>query len=92
MTREEFLNLIGDFSWNYGNKFFIETSFGNFTWSDPEYFGGTNQIRPFKGTCFDFIKIQGIPYLRDKGKKSILDFCGEDVELCFDLNDFSKEF
>lgn len=47
MTRDEVANLIGSFTWDFGNKFFIETEKGNFEWSDPDY-GGDNTIRDMK--------------------------------------------
>jgi len=44
MTRESFLNLVGEFTWDFGNKFYIETKIGNFVWStfDPDYNGNNS--------------------------------------------------
>lgn len=90
MDRKMFLEMDAEFSWNYGNEFFLETSIGNFTWSDPSYPGGTNEIRPFFGDLKKYLSTRNIPYLRDKGIHKISEYCGEDVELKFDLNDFKK--
>lgn len=78
MTKEEFMEEVGDFCWNYANKFFIETRFGNFIWSDPDYLGGDNTIEQFGGSYEDFVKLEKIPYCRDKGKHRIRDYCGEE--------------
>ena len=45
MTIQEVLNLGGYFTWDFGQKFFIETHKGNFIWSDPDY-SGDNSITP----------------------------------------------
>lgn len=76
------LDLIADFTWDYGKEFFLETSEGNFVWSDPDH-NGDNTINPFKGTYEDWLKENGIPYGRDKGKHKIRDFCGDNVKCTF---------
>lgn len=80
----DLLNEIGYFTWNFGNNFFIETSQGNFTWSDPDYPGGTNEIQKFYGTYRDWIKAENISYGRDKGTHKIRDYCGEAVKILLD--------
>jgi len=62
------------FTWSFGAEFFLETSEGNFVWSDPNY-GGTNEIRPFKGSYDQWCKRLGIPYGRDKGTHAVGGYC-----------------
>lgn len=76
IDRENIANLVGSFTWNFSNEFFIETQDGNFVWSDPDYMG-TGYISEYPGTYEQWIKKQGIPYGRDKGKHMIGSFCGD---------------
>lgn len=76
ITKENLLNLVGDFTWFWDSTFFIETSIGNFIWSDPNYLGGTNIMKPYNGTYKQFLKSLDIPYGRSKGKHIISDYCG----------------
>lgn len=78
MTKEEFGNLVGSFTWNYNCKFLIETSEGNFVWSDPDYPFGDNSVTSFKGTYEDWLKQEQIPCGRDKGKHIIKSYIGND--------------
>lgn len=74
ITNEDVLNLVGDFTYNFGHKFFIETSEGNFVWSDPSYGGDNTLCRvscDYKTWCKDI----GIPFGRDKGKHFLRDYC-----------------
>lgn len=76
------LDTIGGFTWDFGQKFHIETDVGNFEWSDPDY-GGDNSIKPtvpYK----DWLRKSHIPFGRCKGEHRIRDYCGEDVRLPFD--------
>ncbi len=75
MTREHLLGLYGEFTWDFGQKFFIQTSEGNFVWSDPDY-GGDNTIRPYNGTLQHFF---GEGFGRGKGVHTIASYCGEGV-------------
>lgn len=72
MTREYIANLWGDFLWDFGTNFLIETDSGNFIWSDPDY-GGDNTIRQFSGVIKDFLG--SAPFGRDKGSHIIGDYC-----------------
>lgn len=78
MTKEDILNLIGDFSWNYYSRFFIETENGNFVWNDPDY-SGDNTLTRTKLNHIQWCKSEGIPYSRSKGMHIIRDYCGEDI-------------
>jgi hypothetical protein len=73
MNKVEIGNLIGEFIWNFGSEFFIETDYGNFIWSDPDY-GGDNTIRKYRGSFSKYIKGG---FGRDKGRHKIFDFCGD---------------
>lgn len=75
---ETISELVGDFSWNFGKLFYIETSQGNFIWSDPNY-DGDNTIKQHNGTIDSFMKENSVPFLRDKGKHVIKIYCGKDV-------------
>jgi len=33
----EVFELFGEFTWSFGNEFFIETPMENYIWSDPSY-------------------------------------------------------
>jgi hypothetical protein len=72
-------DMFGQFTWNYGNRFFIETAEGNFVWSDPDYPGGNNTILPFQGDYEKWCRVENIPYGRDKGYHKIGDYCGKYV-------------
>lgn len=73
MTKEKLMNMVGEFTWNFGQQFFIETSEGNFIWNDPDY-NGDNTIRKYNGSLQDYF---GKSFGRDKGKHYIKDYCGE---------------
>ena len=79
MTREEFLELEGEFTWSFHDVFHIKTSTGCFEWSDPEY-GGNNTIIPTENLS-SWCKRQEIPFGRDKGIHKIKDYCGVDVSV-----------
>lgn len=83
MTKNELLNLVGQFYWAWGHKWFIETEKGNFVWSDPDYPGGTDEIVPFGGTLADFAEMFHVEYVRCKGPHLISTYCGN----TFKLND-----
>lgn len=62
----------GNFTWGWGCEYFIETEvLGNFEWSNPEYPGGTGEIKVFNGNYADWVEEMGIPYGRDKGTHKI---------------------
>ena len=78
MDKEKTLNLVGEFTWLWGQEFFIETSERNFIWRDPDY-GGDNSIRVYSGSFQDYLKEIGLDYGRSKGKHFIAGYCGENV-------------
>ena len=82
-TRDELLVMVGDFTWDFGQKFFIEVdkseSACNFVWSSPSY-QGDNSIVPFCGSYADWIKRSGSSFGRSKGMHIIENYCGSDVK------------
>ena len=76
MTKAKVGGLVGEFTWCFGQQFFIETVQGNFTWNDPEY-DGDGVIKPFNGSYKDWLKKMDIPFGRGKGKHIIKDYCGD---------------
>lgn len=70
------INGYGRFTWDFGNRFLIETDEGNFVWSDPDY-GGDNTIKPYYGDTRNFTS-EGFCG-RDKGYHIISMYCGDDV-------------
>jgi hypothetical protein len=75
---------IASFTWMFNHLFFLETAAGNFVWSDSSYPGGDDSIRPFDGTLREFCREIQTPFGRDKGKRFIGDFCGENVNILLD--------
>lgn len=73
------LETTGSFTWNYGNEFLIETKDGNYTWSDPSYHGGTNEIKRYTGDYKKWCEDNNIPFGRDKGSHMIKTYCGDKV-------------
>lgn len=79
MTKDEILQLDGNFTWMFGNEFFIETEKGNFIWSDPDYEGGTNTVTPTTMDYTEYVKASNVPFGRDKGVHNIERYCGPDI-------------
>lgn len=80
MTKDYLGGLMGEFTWDFGCHFFIETNEGNFVWSDPDY-NGDNSIIKFTGTVNDYMTDYGANpdmYGRDKGTHLISTYCGDD--------------
>jgi hypothetical protein len=68
-----------EFTYCWGHHFHLSGESGNFYWSDPDYPGGDNTIRPC-ASYDQFLDQIGIPFGRDKGFHAIRDYCGNDVE------------
>lgn len=75
MSEQEVRNLIGEFTWDFGNCFFIETMKGNFLYRSPSY-GGDGVVRRTSKTLDDYLSGN---HGRCKGTHFIADFCGEQV-------------
>lgn len=67
VTLEMLLSSEGLFSWAWNHKFFIETRFGNYIWSCPDYVGGDNTIRRYHGGLQKFLNDERIEFVREKG-------------------------
>lgn len=74
MSKQDILNLTGEFTWGFGSSFFIETENGNFEWEDPEY-GGNNTLKKVDYDYNQWIKLLNIPFGREKGTHIIKDYC-----------------
>ncbi len=72
------LETVAEFLWCWDHIFFLETSEGNFIWSDPNY-GGDNTIKPFNGTLNEYQEERDIGFVRQKGFHRIKEYCGEEV-------------
>lgn len=72
------IDTIANFVWSYAQEFFLETSEGNYVWSDPDY-GGDNTIKRFDGSYADWCKKKNIDFGRGKGQHKIGEYCGTEV-------------
>lgn len=82
ITVEDIKNTRGHFTWSFiGPKYFVETPYGNFIWSDPQYPDGDNMLVRYKKPFTDWIRELKIPYGRDKGSHVIREYCGDDVKV-----------
>ena len=75
LTCEELKDMVGEFSWNYGRRFFIQTAKGHFICEESDDNG--NEIRPFNGSFRQWIKWEAIPYSMDKGQHTVGEYCGD---------------
>lgn len=78
-NREELLGLTGEFLWDFGQYFLIQTERGNFVWSDPDY-SGDDTIRPFNGDYDAFLTTANVPFCRSKGTHVIANYVTEKTE------------
>lgn len=74
------LDTIGEFTWLWNHEYFIKTAEGNFIYSDPDMPGGDNTLRKTPFTLTEYLKIRHLMYGRDKGRHTIRDYCGKEVE------------
>lgn len=80
MNTEAILDEVGDFTWNFGSEFFVETSKGNFIWSDPDY-GGDNTLTRFVDTYRAYDSENNFRGGRSKGKHVIRSYCSDKVKV-----------
>ena len=73
------LDTVAEFTWDFGQEFFLETVQGNFIWSDPDY-NGDNTIRPYAGSYRDWCFGRNA-FGRAKGSHTIRGYCGENVKI-----------
>ncbi len=75
-VKNSLLNLYGEFTWDFGCHFFIETEIGNFVWSDPTY-NGDNTMVKFSGTLNEWLDDPKL-FGRSKGIRPIGGYCGDE--------------
>ena len=73
--KNHLLGCEGNFVWGFWREFYVETEEGNFIWSDPDY-GGDNSFRYTEKTYHEWI---GDAFGRDKGRHTILSYCGDQI-------------
>lgn len=78
LDREQLLDSVGDFTWDFGQQFFVETEHGNFIWSDPDY-NGDNSFTKYEGTYKDWMPLNSGRFGRSKGKHIIRSYCGDQI-------------
>lgn len=81
MNRELILNCVAHFTWMFDKNFFVETPYGNFVWSDPDY-GGDNTFKKFKASYEEFNDSYGKGHFgRDKGRHVVSSYCGNEIKI-----------
>lgn len=77
MNKQNVLELEGNFTWFWNDKFFIETTEGCFVWSDPSYYG-SNELMEYTGSFADYLNEIGESNdVRDMGGFNIKTYCGD---------------
>jgi len=70
---------VGTFTWFWSHLFFVETEYGNFLWSDPDY-NGDDSFTIYDGQYDDYCRRSGNTIFgRDKGKHIVEEYCGPDI-------------
>lgn len=72
---------IGKFGWAWSHEFFVQTDYGNFIYSDPDYPNGNNTLQPYPHSLRKFCQDRGLACVRDKGCHPIEKFCGPNVKI-----------
>lgn len=80
-TRNEIMNCVGEFAWNFGSRFYVTTKYGNFIWFSEDYYGDNS----FRQTELSAKEFAGVNFLRDKGQAIVSSRCGNDIKI-YDLN------
>lgn len=75
MDKVEILSQTAEFTWMFGNEWFVESPIGNFIWSDPDYNGDNT----FTKTRLSYMEFANGRLGRDKGFHNIENFCGSDI-------------
>ena len=71
-SKDEIADLVGDFTWDFSCRFYIETDHGALVYCDPQY-GGTGELCTTTLSLDDFLSPDGVG--RSKGKHRIGDYC-----------------
>lgn len=77
MKRDDILTCLAEFTWDFGNKFFVETELGNFVWSDPSYQGDNS----FTQTAMSFDEWINGSFGRSKGHHLVERYCGDQIKI-----------
>lgn len=78
--KDTILDTMGQFTWTFDYRFFVETELGNFIWKDPSY-EGDNTFTLYNGSWDQYRKEHNIDVGRDKGLNLIRNKCGPDIKL-----------
>lgn len=79
-TKQDLLNSIADFTYFWGADFFVETSFGNFHWKDPDY-NGDNSFTLINKDYGQFCNSMNVEFGRSKGFHVVERYCGPDINI-----------
>jgi hypothetical protein len=75
MTKEELLDMHGEFTYLWGCDFHVKTEKGCFHWSSIDYPNGKDTMRPC-GSYDELRQSIGVGFGRRKGTHLIRDYCG----------------
>lgn len=76
-------NEIALFTQSWNHQFFVETKYGNFIYSDPNYPNGNNTLTLYNGSFQDFLKEKKLLTVRTKGEFLIKEFCNPLVKVLY---------
>lgn len=79
-TKQDILNYFAKFTWFWGADFFVETTFGNFHWKDPDYDGDNSFTLVNQDYC-QFCKSMNVEFGRSKGFHEVERYCGPDINI-----------
>lgn len=79
-AKEILLQTPGEFYWLWGKDWLIETTNGNYHWSNGQQ-GGDNTIRPYKGSLQDLCTEMGVDNACPKGNQLIGIHTGDLVQV-----------
>lgn len=77
-TRQDILNDRAEFTWDFGQEFYVKTeNYGSYIWSDPDYRGDNT----FKQTALSYEQHMEGMMGRDKGVHNVERYCGDQIEI-----------
>lgn len=76
MERQAVLDMQADFTWGFGQEYYVDADNGKqYIWSSPEY-GGDNSFKETKMSYADWIAPN---WGRNKGKHVVRNYCGSNI-------------
>ncbi len=78
VDKQQILGTMAEFTWSFGKTWFVETQFGNFIWSDPDY-AGDNTFKKFDGDYRKWCDLENIDAGRSKGFHNVERYCGNQI-------------